>query len=149
MSARFVTLHLPFSERLIHCLKYIANLTLAQVKTLDCGSLRLNDFPLQLTLPGTKISTLQEMFDFVDCATDDEILFNIESKVDGDFRNLTRAPEDFAYVGFMGFNFSIGVALDSCSLNLSPQAMIDLYKSLGPAIIDRITHQVSSSAVPY
>ncbi|KAI5452417.1 hypothetical protein NCC49_000580 [Naganishia albida] len=97
--------------------KYIANLTLAQVKTLDCGSLRLNEFPFQLTLPGTKISTLQEMFDFVDCATDDEILFNIESKVDGDFRNLTRAPEDFAY------------------------AMVNLYKSLGPAIIDRITHQ--------
>jgi hypothetical protein len=78
--------------------KYIANLTLAQVKTLDCGSLRLNDFPLQLTLPGTKISTLPEMFDFVKCATDDEILFNIESKVDGDFRNLTRTPEDFTKV---------------------------------------------------
>lgn len=86
------------------CLKYIANLTLAQVKTLDCGSLRLNDFPFQLTLPGTKISTLPEMFDFVKCATDDEILFNIESKVDGDFRNLTRTPEDFAEVsGTTGF----------------------------------------------
>lgn len=68
------------------------------MKTLDCGSLRLADFPLQLTLPGTKISTLAEVFDFVDCATDDEILFNIESKVDGDFRNLTRGPEDFVNV---------------------------------------------------
>ncbi len=29
--------------------KYIANLTLAQVKTLDCGSLRLDGFPLQGT----------------------------------------------------------------------------------------------------
>jgi hypothetical protein len=27
--------------------KYIANLTLAQLKTLDCGSLRLDGFPLQ------------------------------------------------------------------------------------------------------
>jgi hypothetical protein len=27
----------------------VANLTLAQIKTLDCGSLRLNDFPLQGT----------------------------------------------------------------------------------------------------
>jgi hypothetical protein len=45
--------------------KYIANLTLAQIKTLDCGSQRLAGFPLQLTIPGTKISTLQEMFDFV------------------------------------------------------------------------------------
>lgn len=92
------------SRSLIICLQYIANLTLAQVKTLDCGSLRLNDFPFQLTLPGTKISTLPEMFDFVKCATDDEILFNIESKVDGDFRNLTRTPEDFAEVsGKTGF----------------------------------------------
>ncbi|KAJ9099946.1 hypothetical protein QFC21_003953 [Naganishia friedmannii] len=97
--------------------KYIANLTLAQVKTLDCGSLRLAGFPLQLTLPGTKISTLAEVFEFVDCATDDEILFNIESKVDGDFRNLTRGPDDFV------------------------EAMVTLYKSLGPSIIDRITHQ--------
>lgn len=101
--------------------KYIANLTLAQVKTLDCGSQRLAGFPLQLTVPGTKIATLQEMFDFVkvsfwkalgtatwltdlalwpskQCATDEPILFNIESKVDGDFRNLTRSPEDFVNV---------------------------------------------------
>ncbi len=45
--------------------KYIANLTLAQIKTLDCGSKRLDGFPLQITVPGTKIATLQEMFDFV------------------------------------------------------------------------------------
>lgn len=45
--------------------KYIANLTLAQIKTLDCGSNRLAGFPYQLTLPGQKISTLQEFFDFV------------------------------------------------------------------------------------
>ena len=32
--------------------KYIANLTLAQVKTLDCGSKRLDGFPLQVTVPG-------------------------------------------------------------------------------------------------
>ena len=118
-------------------LQYIANLTLAQVKTLDCGSLRLNDFPLQLTLPGTKISTLPEMFDFVKCATDDEILFNIESKVDGDFRNLTRTPEDFVEVSgivcFRGAGADRGVS----------QAMVNVYTSLGPEIIDRVTHQVS------
>lgn len=32
--------------------KYIANLTLAQIKTLDCGSDRQDDFPLQLIVPG-------------------------------------------------------------------------------------------------
>ncbi|WWC58437.1 uncharacterized protein I303_100977 [Kwoniella dejecticola CBS 10117] len=75
--------------------KYIANLTLAQVKTLDCGSLRLDAFPLQEVYPGTKLSTLSEMFDFVSCATDEEVLFNIETKIDSDYRNLTRSTEDF------------------------------------------------------
>jgi hypothetical protein len=37
------------------------NLTLAQIKTLDCGSLRLDAFPLQITIPGTKIATLREV----------------------------------------------------------------------------------------
>lgn len=45
--------------------KWVANLTLAQVQTLDCGSQRLSGFPLQLTAPGIKISTQQEVFDFV------------------------------------------------------------------------------------
>jgi glycerophosphoryl diester phosphodiesterase len=40
--------------------KFIVNLTLAQLRTLDCGSKRQNDFPFQLTYPSTRISTLQE-----------------------------------------------------------------------------------------
>ncbi|WWC86085.1 uncharacterized protein L201_000956 [Kwoniella dendrophila CBS 6074] len=75
--------------------KYIANLTLAQVKTLDCGTQRLDSFPFQEVYPGTKLSTLSEMFDFVSCATDEEVLFNIETKVDGDYHNLTRSASDF------------------------------------------------------
>lgn len=42
--------------------KSVANLTLAQIKTLDCGSERLDGFPLQLEYPGIKLSTLQELF---------------------------------------------------------------------------------------
>ncbi|KAK1923970.1 hypothetical protein DB88DRAFT_510350 [Papiliotrema laurentii] len=97
--------------------QYIANLTLAQIKTLDCGSLRQNDFPLQEVYPGTEIATLQEMFDFVKCATDEPVLFNIESKVDGDFRNLTRSPEDFV------------------------AAMGAIFVAQGEDVVDRITHQ--------
>ncbi|KAF8649746.1 hypothetical protein AX16_005516 [Volvariella volvacea WC 439] len=75
--------------------KFIANLTLAQLKTLDCGK-RLVNFPLQLTYPGTRISTLQEVFDFAAC-TDPEhrLLWNIESKIDAQFTNDTRGVEDF------------------------------------------------------
>ncbi|KAL9715819.1 hypothetical protein Ac2012v2_000261 [Leucoagaricus gongylophorus] len=76
--------------------KFIANLTLAQIKTLDCGSLRQLDFPMQLTVPGTKISTLAEVFDFVRCADPGrQVLFNIESKVNPQFNGTTRPPEDF------------------------------------------------------
>ncbi|TFK76789.1 PLC-like phosphodiesterase [Pluteus cervinus] len=76
--------------------KYIANLTLAQIKTLDCGSERLPTFPIQLTYPGTRISTLQEVFDFVSCADPHhQIQWNIESKIDAQCPNLTRTVDDF------------------------------------------------------
>merc|ERR1711939_432506 len=75
--------------------KNVANLTLAQIKTLDCGSLRLQGFPQQLTYPGHKLATMQEVFDFVEC-TQTPVLYNIESKVNPIQTNSTRSPEDFA-----------------------------------------------------
>lgn len=42
--------------------QYIANLTLAQIKTLDCGSLRQAGYPFQLLYPGIKLATLPEFF---------------------------------------------------------------------------------------
>ncbi|KAJ3567154.1 hypothetical protein NP233_g6556 [Leucocoprinus birnbaumii] len=75
--------------------KFIANLTLAQVKTLDC-SLRQLDFPMQITVPGTKLSTLAEVFSFARCADPlRQVHFNIESKVNPQFNGTTRPPEDF------------------------------------------------------
>jgi len=76
--------------------KHIANLTLAQLKTVDCGSKRLSGFPLQLTYPGTRISTLDEVFSFVRCVdTDRKVNFNIESKINPVQTNSTRGVEDF------------------------------------------------------
>ncbi|KAL0950754.1 hypothetical protein HGRIS_007522 [Hohenbuehelia grisea] len=76
--------------------KFIANLTLAQVKTVDCGSQRQIDFPFQLTYPRTRISTLKETFDFVECADPQHrILWNIESKINAQFPNQTRGVDDF------------------------------------------------------
>ncbi|KAK0465253.1 PLC-like phosphodiesterase [Desarmillaria tabescens] len=84
--------------------KYIANLTLAQLKTLDCGSQRLDGFPQQLTYPGTKLSTLEELFDFVDCVdTEHRMLFNIESKIDADYPNRTRSVDDFVEYQYAAF----------------------------------------------
>ncbi|KAK4048735.1 hypothetical protein OIO90_005728 [Microbotryomycetes sp. JL221] len=95
----------------------LANLTLAQIKTLDCGSKRLDEFPLALTTPGGKISTLREFFDFVDCATDQPVLFNIETKINPDVRNQTRSPPDFV------------------------DAFVTVLRERGPDLIDRVTHQ--------
>ncbi|KAK7047781.1 hypothetical protein VNI00_006109 [Paramarasmius palmivorus] len=76
--------------------KFVANLTLAQIKTLDCGSERQFNFPLQLEYPGTKISTLEELFAFVDCVDSKHtVAFNIESKINPVQINQTRGPEDF------------------------------------------------------
>ncbi|KAF7339995.1 PLC-like phosphodiesterase [Mycena venus] len=70
--------------------KFIANLTLAQLKTLDCGSQRQSNFPLQLTYSGTRISTLQEVFDFVECVDSEHLIkWNIESKIDAAFPDRT------------------------------------------------------------
>ncbi|KAF9452569.1 PLC-like phosphodiesterase [Macrolepiota fuliginosa MF-IS2] len=84
--------------------KFIANLTLAQVKTLDCGSERQLDFPMQLIVPGTKLSTLDEVFDFVKCVdTKREVFFNIESKVNPQFNGTTRGPDDFVNLQHAAF----------------------------------------------
>lgn len=76
--------------------KYVANLTWAQLKTLDCGSKRLTDFPQQLTYPGVRISSQKEVFDFVACADPHhKVMWNIESKIDAEFPNLTLTVKDF------------------------------------------------------
>jgi hypothetical protein len=40
--------------------------TLAQVETLDCGSLTLPQFPWQRPSPGARMPTLRQVFDLVD-----------------------------------------------------------------------------------
>jgi len=76
--------------------KHVANLTLAQIKTLDCGSKRQIGYPLQLTYPGTKISTLEELFGFVRCADPGRFIhWNIESKINAVTPNSTRGVDDF------------------------------------------------------
>jgi glycerophosphoryl diester phosphodiesterase len=60
--------------------KNIKDLTLAQIKTLDCG---FTDplFPKQVRQPGEKMPTLQEVFKLVADRHDDHVRFNIETKI--------------------------------------------------------------------
>ena len=51
---------------------------------------------MQLTYPGTKISTLEEVFAFAECADpNNEVHWNIESKINAVNPNYTRGVEDF------------------------------------------------------
>ncbi|KAH6917974.1 PLC-like phosphodiesterase [Coprinopsis sp. MPI-PUGE-AT-0042] len=121
--------------------KSIANLTLAQIKTLDCGSIRLPNFPLQLTYPGSKISTLKETFDFVRCVDKKrEVKWNIESKVNPVDQTSTRSPEDFAKaqeaafvssgyalskITYQSFDWRTLIAMNKLNRNVPTSALID------------------------
>nr|WP_301318701.1 glycerophosphodiester phosphodiesterase family protein [Actinokineospora diospyrosa] len=59
--------------------KRVRDLTLAQVKTLDCGSKTLAEFPRQVAVPGERIPTLAEVFAAARVRKD--IRFNIETKI--------------------------------------------------------------------
>lgn len=51
---------------------------------------------MQLIYPGSKISTLQEVFDFVSCADPQrQVHWNIEAKIDGLHRNMTFDVDEF------------------------------------------------------
>ncbi|KAF4312188.1 putative glycerophosphoryl diester phosphodiesterase protein [Botryosphaeria dothidea] len=61
--------------------EYIKNLTLAQVKSLDCD-LQLHDYVQQNTHHGTKIAILEEVLELVNCYGDKDVTINLETKID-------------------------------------------------------------------
>ncbi|KAL1952254.1 hypothetical protein VTO73DRAFT_1403 [Trametes versicolor] len=120
--------------------KYIANLTLAQLRTLDCGSKRQHGYPMQLTYPGTRISTLQETFDFVECADPQHaVLWNIESKIDARHPNRTLGVTDFVEkqhavfarspyknsITYQSFDWRTLIAMKQLDSSITTSALID------------------------
>ncbi|MFA1703754.1 glycerophosphodiester phosphodiesterase [Mycobacterium intracellulare] len=67
----------PYVGKLVH------DLTLAQIRTLDCGR-RLDDFPNAEVVPGNRIATLPQVFALADSYRADTVRYNIETKVDAD-----------------------------------------------------------------
>ncbi|KAH9945626.1 PLC-like phosphodiesterase [Amylocystis lapponica] len=127
--------------------KYIANLTLAQLQTLDCGSKRVDEYPLQLRYPGTRISTLEEVFAFAECADPEhQILWNIESKSNAFYPNRTRAVEDFVYkqhalfaasaytasITYQSFDWRTLVAMKAMDPSVVTSALIDVFSATAP-----------------
>jgi glycerophosphoryl diester phosphodiesterase len=59
----------------------VRDLTLAQLKTLDCGSRTLPEFPRQVAVPGERIPTLAEVFALVRASGRTDVRLNIETKI--------------------------------------------------------------------
>ncbi|MEH6819865.1 MAG: glycerophosphodiester phosphodiesterase family protein [Dietzia psychralcaliphila] len=77
---------------------YIHQLTLEQVRTLDCGSLRRPGYPEQQTHPGEKMMLLSELFDLVKAHGADGpggVWMNIETKVEAGAPDQTAPREEF------------------------------------------------------
>lgn len=63
----------------------ISNLTLAEIKKIDCGSKKNPRFQKQQTIPKTQIPTLQELFEMINQLSDPNakrVLLNLEIKAD-------------------------------------------------------------------
>jgi glycerophosphoryl diester phosphodiesterase len=70
----------------------IHSLTLAEVRQWDCGAVRNPGFPTQQTVPGTRMPTLEEVFNL---APKGKFLFNIETKITPQTPDLAPTPEEF------------------------------------------------------
>lgn len=71
----------------------IHKLTFEQVRQWDCGTLQNPSFPKQKPIPGTKMPTLDEVFDL---AATSNVQFNIETKIDPKTPDLAPDPATFA-----------------------------------------------------
>lgn len=60
----------------------VAELSLAQIKTLDCGFTQLNGYPEQDVIEGNRIAELKDVFQLVRDADAGKVRFNIETKVE-------------------------------------------------------------------
>lgn len=60
----------------------VADLSLAQIKTLDCGFTQLKGFPEQDVIEGNRIAELADVFQLARDAEANKVRFNIETKVE-------------------------------------------------------------------
>jgi glycerophosphoryl diester phosphodiesterase len=70
----------------------IHTLTLAELREYDCGAKHNPLFATQVPVPGTRVPTLDEVFDLSRGTT---VQFNVETKIFSDHPELTPGPEAF------------------------------------------------------
>ena len=76
----------------------VNDLTLSQIKTYDCGSIRNSQFDSQVLVPGSKIPTLIEVLRFLKASPLPQaklVKINIETKIDSDDPRAKVGPEKF------------------------------------------------------
>lgn len=78
--------------------KYVNTLTLAQVRTLDCGSRQFPGFPQQTTSPSARMPLLREVFALVDQRHAHKVKLNVETKVEAGAPHETAPREQFVQV---------------------------------------------------
>jgi len=78
--------------------KYVNTLSLAQVRTLDCGTKTLAEFPRQQASPGARMPLLGEVFDLVKRYRADRVALNVETKVEAGAPQETAPREQFVQV---------------------------------------------------
>ena len=71
----------------------IHQLTLSEVRKWDCGAVQNPKFPLQKPVPGTRMPTLDDVFQLAGRGSFD---YNIETKSFPDHPEYTPAPEEFS-----------------------------------------------------
>ncbi len=75
--------------------KYIKDLTLAQIRTMDCGYQQLPGFAEQERVAGARIVELRDVFDLVKRLRADRVRLNIETKVEAGAPEQTAPRELF------------------------------------------------------
>jgi glycerophosphoryl diester phosphodiesterase len=80
----------PYVGKLVH------DLTLAQIRTLDCGK-PASQFPRAEVVRGNKIAVLPEVFSLTDSYRAD-VRYNIETKVAADHPAISAQPQEFVDV---------------------------------------------------
>ncbi|OBA70852.1 glycerophosphodiester phosphodiesterase [Mycobacterium sp. 1554424.7] len=76
--------------------KPVHDLTLVQIRTLDCGK-RLAEFPDAEVVPGNKIATLPQVFALADSYRAG-VHYNVETKVEADHPGASAEPQEFVDV---------------------------------------------------
>ncbi|MFD1358922.1 glycerophosphodiester phosphodiesterase [Fictibacillus halophilus] len=78
--------------------KYIKDLNLEQIRTMDCGSVSKPQYPGQETSPGAKMLLLTDVFDLVKQYDAKKVWMNIETKVEAGAPHETAPREDFVNI---------------------------------------------------